>query len=86
LDFFKGELAKKLDASHFEKWFPDSHKTEPRDFFKLMVNSEVEWVQKSILDMVKMWDQKLVKLRNEMNIQSIVKRIGEKADTTEVNE
>jgi hypothetical protein len=51
-----------------------------------MVNSEVEWVQKSILDMVKMWDQKLVKLRNEMNIQSIVKRIGEKADTTEVNE
>lgn len=86
LDYFKGEMLKKLDVTVFEKWFPDSQKTEPRDFFKSMINSEVEWVHKSILDMVKMWDQKLVKLRNEMNIQSIVKRIGEKADSVDVNE
>lgn len=34
-----------------------------------MINQEVEWVGKSILDMVKLWDAKLVKLRNDMNIQ-----------------
>ena len=36
--------------------------------------------------MVKLWDAKLVKLRNEMNIHAIVKRIGEKAETAEVKE
>lgn len=34
--------------------------------------------------MVKLWDSKLVKMRNEMNISNIVKRIGEKADSIEV--
>jgi hypothetical protein len=32
------------------------------------------------MDMVKLWDSKIVKLRSEMNIHSIVKKIGEKAD------
>jgi hypothetical protein len=30
--------------------------------------------------MVKVWDQKLVKLRNDMNISNVVKRIGDKAE------
>lgn len=36
--------------------------------------------------MVKLWDSKLVKLRQDMNIHAIVKRIGEKADTVEVKD
>jgi hypothetical protein len=32
------------------------------------------------MDMVKVWDQKLVKLRNDMNISNVVKRIGDKAE------
>jgi hypothetical protein len=34
--------------------------------------------------MVKLWDSKLVKLRQDMNIHAIVKRIGEKADAVEI--
>lgn len=36
--------------------------------------------------MVKLWDTKLVKLRGELNIHSIVKKIGEKADEVDVKE
>ncbi len=36
--------------------------------------------------MVKLWDSKLVKLRQDMNIHAIVKRIGEKADAVEIKQ
>lgn len=36
--------------------------------------------------MVKLWDSKLVKMRSEMNISNVLRRIGEKADITDVNE
>ena len=36
--------------------------------------------------MVKLWDQKLVKMRSELNITSVVKRIQDKADNNEVQE
>ena len=36
--------------------------------------------------MVKMWDAKLVKMRNEMNISNIVKRIGDKADSSDITD
>lgn len=79
-------MAKKLEVVTFETWFPNWQATDPREYFKNMINSEVEWVHKSILDMVKLWDSKLVKLRTDMNIQSVVRRIAEKADSTEVND
>jgi hypothetical protein len=51
-----------------------------------MMRNENNAVHKTIMDMVKLWDTKLVKLRSEMNIHSIVKRIGEKAESTEVKD
>ena len=41
---------------------------------------EIDSLNKNIMDMVKLWDSKLVKMRSDLNIQSVVKRIGEKAD------
>jgi hypothetical protein len=62
----------------FYKWFPKD--ILPQDFFLTFVKKEIDIVQKNILDMVKLWDSKMVKLRQDMNIHAIVKRIGEKAD------
>jgi hypothetical protein len=83
---FNEEMLKKLEVSTFETWFPGWQTLDPKEYFKTMINTEVEWVHNSILDMVKLWDSKLVKLRNDMNIQSITRRISEKADSVEVNE
>lgn len=46
----------KMDVTLFEKWFPSQYQNEPREYFKVMISSEMEWVQKSIMDMVKLWD------------------------------
>ena len=83
---FKQEMNAKLDITTFDKWFPPQYQSEPKEYFKVMITSEMEWVQKSIMDMVKLWDQKLVKLRNDMNISNVVRRIGDKAEQTDVAE
>jgi len=44
------------------------------------MKEEIDIIQCTILDMVKMWDAKIVRLRNDMNIHSILKSIGTKAD------
>jgi len=36
--------------------------------------------------MAKMWDSKLVKLRQDMNIHAIIKKIAEKAEAIEVKD
>ena len=51
-----------------------------------MIRQENNSIHKSIMDMVKLWDSKIVKLRSEMNIHSIVKKIGEKADLGEMKD
>jgi hypothetical protein len=67
-----------MDISEFYKIFP---KDQPViEFIKDMIKVENNSIHKSIMDMVKLWDTKLVKLRSEMNIHAIVKKIGEKCD------
>ena len=39
-----------------------------------------------MVDMAKMWDSKLVKLRQDMNIHSIIRKIAEKAEAGEVKD
>lgn len=34
--------------------------------------------------MVKLWDAKLVKLRNEVNMHSVIKKMGDKANAEDV--
>lgn len=77
-------MSKKLDNDQFERWFPKSQ--DPTEYFKIIMKEEIDIIQCTILDMVKMWDAKIVRLRNDMNIHSILKSIGTKADQFEVNE
>ena len=72
---FQSHLQLKLDLAAFEKWFPTKEYEDPKDFFKGLITKEIDLLQKNILDMVKLWDQKLVKMRSELNITSVVKRI-----------
>lgn len=72
---FQSHLQLKLDLAAFERWFPTKECEDPKDFFKGLITKEIDLLQKNILDMVKLWDQKLVKMRSELNITSVVKRI-----------
>lgn len=78
------DMEYKLDQEQFFKWFPKD--VLPADYFQSFIKKESDILQKNILDMAKMWDQKLVKLRQDMNIHAIVKRIGEKADLSQVKD
>ncbi|CDW76177.1 UNKNOWN [Stylonychia lemnae] len=78
------DLDHKLDIDQFHKWFPRD--MLPSDYIQQFVKRESELMQKNILDMAKMWDSKLVKLRQDMNIHSIIKKIGEKAEQVEVKD
>jgi hypothetical protein len=67
-----------MEISEFYRIFP---KDQPViEFIKEMIKNENSSIHKSITNMVKIWDTKLVKLRGEMNIHAIVKKIGEKAE------
>ena len=50
-----------------------------------MMTGEVNAIEKSIEEKVKLWDARLVNLRKELNIESVLKRIGDKADTFTVS-
>ena len=58
----------------------------PADFFQRFLKKEIEIIEKHMLDMAKLWDSKVVKLRQDMNIHGILKRIGEKADDADIKE
>lgn len=46
---------------------------------KYTVREEVEMVQRQIMDTLKVWDQKLVKLRAEIDIHAVYKILEKKA-------
>lgn len=68
----------------FHKWFPKD--VLPADYFQSFIKHESEILQKNILDLAKVWDSKLVKLRQDMNVHSILKKINEKAENAEVQQ
>ena len=59
-------LEEKLDAELFTKAFPKGR--EPQEHLKQLVKIETENFNERILNMVKLWDQKISNLRNELNI------------------
>lgn len=72
----------KLNRIELHRIFPPS--LEPKDVVKNFIKTDIDLMQKHILDMVKLWDAKLVKLRNEVNMHTIIKKIGDKAEAQDV--
>lgn len=58
----------------------------PADYFQGFIRKECQIYEQNMVDMAKMWDSKLVKLRQDMNIHSIIRKIGEKAEASEVKD
>ena len=74
---FKTGIAPKLDAEIFHRLFP--RETPPSDTLKQLVRVHAEALNKRVIEMVKLWDQKIVNLRGELNIQGIKKRLDRMA-------
>ena len=47
---------------------------------KYMIREEIESVQRAFSDQLKNWDQKMVRLRNDLDIHSFAKSIDKKAN------
>lgn len=67
-----------MEKETFYKVFPKSK--APLDHLKLMIKVETEGVSNRVMDLVKLWDQKLVTLRREMNLNAIHKKMRTFAD------
>lgn len=63
---FEEQLATRIPNSEFYKVFPKE--VPPQDTFKMMVRIHSEALTKRVIEMVKLWDQKIVNLRSELNI------------------
>ena len=77
-------LNEKLDTEHFVKVFPKSK--EPSEHLKQLIKNETTNFNERILNMVKLWDQKISNLRNELNIQAIYKKLKTFTSKEEVEE
>lgn len=59
-------VSSKLDSSIFAQVFPSSK--QPGDHLKNLINGEIKSFSDQIMNMVKLWDSKIVNLRKELNI------------------
>ena len=66
-------LEKKLNTDLFRQIFP-AHK-KPLEHLKFMIKQETESFNDRVLNMIKLWDQKISNLRSELNIQSIYRKL-----------
>lgn len=64
--------------------FPKSK--EPQDHLKTLIKGETENFNDRIMNMVKLWDQKISNLRNELNISSVYKKLSTFSRKEEVDE
>ena len=51
-----------------------------------MIRGETESFNERVLNMIKLWDQKISNLRSELNIQSIYRKLGTFPRKEEVDE
>jgi hypothetical protein len=51
---------------------------------KQMVRVHSEALSKRVIEMVKLWDQKIVNLRNELNMEGVMRRLGKMAQKEDV--
>ena len=49
---------------------------QPAEHLKSMIKTETEAFNERVLNMVKLWDQKIANLRSELNIQSIYRKLN----------
>lgn len=77
-------VSAKLDTSIFATVFP-VHK-QPTEHLKSLIGSEIKPFSEQIMNMVKLWDNKIVNLRNELNIQSVYRKLDQFAKKDEVTE
>ena len=74
----------KLDNETFAKIFPANK--QPQDHLKNLIRGETESFNDRVLNMIKLWDQKISNLRSELNIQSIYRKLGTFPKKEEVEE
>ena len=77
-------LATKLDNETFAKIFPANK--QPQEHLKNLIRGETESFNERVLNMIKLWDQKISNLRSELNIQSIYRKLGTFPRKEEVDE
>lgn len=63
---FKAAVDTKLDSEKFLRVFPAD--VPATDTLKNMIRVNSEQLSKRVFEMVKLWDQKIVNLRGELNI------------------
>lgn len=58
---------------------------EEKQRIKECVQKETSHLDKTIRDMERYWDQKLVKIRGDLNVHQLMKRLNEKASVNETH-
>lgn len=79
-EFFK-QIQRKMDRQEVMNLIGSD---EEKRRIKECVIKETSHIDRSIRNMEKYWDAKLVKIRNELNIHQLTKRIDEKASDNEI--
>ena len=74
-------LSEKLDSELFTRVFPRNK--EPQEHLKHLIKSETDNFNERI---IKLWDQKISNLRNELNISSIYRKLSTFSRKEEVEE
>ena len=77
-------MGTKLDNETFAKIFPANK--QPQEHLKNLIRGETESFNERVLNMIKLWDQKISNLRSELNIQSIYRKLGTFPRKEEVDE
>ena len=73
IDAFNQNLKTKLDTEVFLRVFPLSK--SPQETIAALIKKETESFNERVLNMVKLWDQKIATLRSELNIKAIYKKL-----------
>ena len=77
-------LTSKLDIEIFAKVFPMNK--QPSEHLKSLRKQEAANFNDRIVNMIKLWDQKIANLRNELNIQGIYRKLEKFPKKEEVQE
>ncbi|CAI2386065.1 unnamed protein product [Moneuplotes crassus] len=80
-DFYK-TISKKMDRSEIMNMIGSE---EEKERIKECVKKETSHLDKTIRDMERYWDQKLVKMRQDLNVHQLMKRLNEKVSVTQAN-
>ena len=80
---FELQVKRKLDCDVFFRVFPED--ISPSETLRNMMKVQSEMLSKRVIEMVKLWDQKICNLRNELNIQGLKARLNKMAIKEEID-